>query len=506
MPSSFSRSTLFSAAVAPYIASMELVSHYWPHILAVLSFCVGALAAVHAAMNKDEVRSAIGWVGVIMLSPFVGAALYLFAGVNRIRRSNVGLQWTRMLTGPPEHIARYDVNPETITECYGRRFTSLMVLGNRITPHQLTTGNGIEMLERGDDAYDAMCAAIDTAQRSIILESYIFDRDPVGKRLADCLIAAHRRGVAVRVLVDAVGARYSFPSILSRFRKAGVPVNVFNGNVIVGLRLPYANLRTHRKILVIDGAVAFTGGMNIRAGFSHRLNGERTLLDTHFRVRGRVVADLFFIAAADWRFASGETLDGDAWRIVDPDGTPGGPVIIRAVPSGPDRSVETNARLLMGALSVARSNIRIMSPYFLPDRELISALTTAARRGVEVDIVVPGVSNLVLVDRAMTAQFDQFLKNYCRIWRSSGPFNHSKLMTIDGRWSYTGSSNLDGRSLRLNFEIDLEVYDSAFAAQVERRIDAAIADAQPVTLEALQARPFPVRLLERILWLGSPYL
>lgn len=485
---------------------MELLTNYWPHILAVFSFAVGAAAAVHAAMTKEEVRSAVGWVGVIMLSPIVGAALYLIAGINRIRRSSVGLQWTRALTGLPEHIARYDVDGETITACFGRRFAALMVLGNRITPHQLTTGNGIEMLERGDDAYDAMREAIDAAERSIILETYIFDRDPVGKQLADCLILAHQRGVEVRVLVDAVGARYSYPSILRRFRKAGVPVDVFNGNVIVGLRLPYANLRTHRKILVVDGTVAFTGGMNIRAGFSHRLNGDLALVDTHFRVRGRVVADLFFIAAADWRFASGETLDGPAWRIADPEEPPGGPVIIRAVPSGPDKSVETNAKLLMGAFSVARSSIRIMSPYFLPDRELISALVTAARRGVEVDVVVPGVSNLVLVDRAMTAQFDQLLKNHCRIWRSSGPFNHSKLMTIDGRWSYTGSSNLDSRSLRLNFEIDLEVFDSAFATQVEHRIDAAIAEAEPVTLEALSDRPFAVRLIERILWLGSPYL
>ena len=138
-------------------------------------------------------------------------------------------------------------------------------------------------------------------------------------------------------------------------------------------------------------------------------------------------------------------------------------------------------------------------------QEKISSME-AARRGVTVDIVVPGVSNLVLVDRAMTAQFDQFLKNYCRIWRSTGTFNHSKLLTIDGRWSYAGSSNLDSRSLRLNFEIDLEVYDGEFAGAIERRIDAAIADARQVNLEELQARPFAVRLIERLLWLGSPYL
>lgn len=162
--------------------------------------------------------------------------------------------------------------------------------------------------------------------------------------------------------------------------------------------------------------------------------------------------------------------------------------------------------MLMGAFSVARQSIRIMSPYFLPDRELISALVTAARRGVEVDIVVPAVNNLVLVDRAMTAQFDQILKNYCRIWRSTGNFSHSKLLTIDGTWAYVGSSNLDPRSLRLNFEVDLEVLNEGFAAEIDEHIEETLKTAAPVTLEGLQARPFAVRLIEKVLWLGSPYL
>jgi cardiolipin synthase len=179
---------------------------------------------------------------------------------------------------------------------------------------------------------------------------------------------------------------------------------------------------------------------------------------------------------------------------------------MRVVASGPDRRIETNHKMLMGAFSVARRSIRIMSPYFLPDRELISALSTAARRGVDVDIVVPAVNNLVLVDRAMTAQFDQIVSNYCRIWRSSGAFSHSKLLSIDGAWSYVGSSNLDPRSLRLNFEIDLEVLNEGFAAEIDEHIDEVIKSASPVTLSALRSRPFAVRLLDKILWLGSPYL
>jgi cardiolipin synthase len=246
--------------------------------------------------------------------------------------------------------------------------------------------------------------------------------------------------------------------------------------------------------------------MNIREGFSCEFSGDKCAADTHFRVTGPVVADLLAISAADWEFSTDEKLEGEAWKVPTPGMRPGSPTMMRAVSSGPDRSVETNQKMLMGAFSIARSSIKIVSPYFLPDRELITALITAARRGVVVDIVVPSANNLKLVDLAMTAQFDQMLKNYCRIWRAAGPFNHSKLMAIDGCWAYVGSSNIDPRSLRLNFEVDLEVLDRGFAQALERRVDLAISSAEEVTLHGLRSRPFAKRLLERVLWLGSPYL
>jgi cardiolipin synthase len=179
-------------------------------------------------------------------------------------------------------------------------------------------------------------------------------------------------------------------------------------------------------------------------------------------------------------------------------------VFMRVVASGPDRRVETNHKMLMGAFSVARKSIRIMSPYFLPDRELISALATAARRGVEVDIVVPAANNLVLVDRAMTAQFDQIVSNYCRIWRSSGAFSHSKLLSIDGVWSYVGSSNLDPRSLRLNFEIDLEVLNEGFATEIDEHIDEVIKIGFAGDAEGCGPGPSPFGFSNKILWLGRP--
>ncbi len=482
------------------------ITTHWPQFLAVVSMVITAVAAAHAAMTKDEVRAAIGWVGIIILSPFIGAALYAIAGINRIRGVSLAAERAAAGRAVLEH-TRFDATDSSIEARFGPRFVALKTAGDRITHHVLTTANAVTMIESGDEAYAAMIAAIDGAQRSVILETYIFDRDPIGLRIADTLIKAVRRGVAVRVLIDAVGARYSVPSIVGYLQKGGVPTDVFNGSIIVGLRLPYANLRTHRKILVADGAVAFMGGMNIRQAFTAEFAGADMARDTHFRIDGPVVSDIFSVAAEDWFFASGERLQGDAWHIAfDAAGDPGSPMLMRALPSGPDASLEANHKMLMAAFSVARRSIRIMSPYFLPDRELISALTTAARRGVDIDIVVPSVNNLVLVDRAMTAQFDQVLRSYCKVWRAQGPFNHSKLLVVDSTWAFIGSSNLDPRSLRLNFEIDLEVLDPAFAEKIEARIETAVRSAKEVTLPELRQRPFLVRLIDRILWLGSPYL
>lgn len=484
----------------------DLLVNYWPHILGALSLLTGTIAAVHAAMTKEDVRSAIGWVGVIVLSPLVGAAIYAVAGINRMRRASLAAHHLPSWTDLPDPYVSYDAVHEEVAQKFGYRFAALKTLGDRVTRHQLTTGNTVLLLDGGLQAYDAIEAAIASAERSIILETYIFDRDRIGLRIAAALVAAVRRGVTVRVLVDAVGARYSVPSILGHLKKRGVTIEVFNGNVIMGLRLPYANLRTHRKIIIIDGAVAFTGGMNIREGFSQEFAGDEAARDTHFRLTGPVVADLFAIAAEDWRFASGELLDDPCWTIAEPGSEAGSPMLMRAIATGPDKSLETNHKVLMGAFSVARRTIRIMSPYFLPDRELITALITAARRGVEVDIVVPARNNLMLVDHAMTGQFDQVLKHYCRIWRAEGAFDHSKLLAVDGQWSYIGSSNIDPRSLRLNFEVDIEVLDTNFAREIDTRIGAAIGTAKAVTLESLRARPFLWRLVDRILWLGSPYL
>ncbi|QIM69971.1 cardiolipin synthetase [Bordetella trematum] len=481
----------------------ELLIEYWPHMVFGISVIAGTGAAIHAAMTKQDVRAAIGWVGVTMFSPIFGALLYFVAGINRIRRSMVQQQRdeSEVADVDPLTTARVgDVVPYSAPQ-----FASLRTLGDKLSFFELLGGNSVRPLNGGDETYPAMLAAIRQARHCIAMQSYIFDNDPIGREIAQALIEAHERGVQVRVLIDAVGSRYSHPPIVRTLVKGGVPTARFMTNPLGVLRMPYANLRSHRKVLVVDGRHGLSGGMNIRAAFVSALSGDQTNLDTHFEFRGPVVGQLMSVFAHDWNFTTHETLAGDPWfptELIEPVGS----VPVRCVASGPDRAVGNNHNTLLGALAVAQHHVRIQSPYFLPDQTLIGALATAARRGIIVDIVIPDRNNLRLVDYAMRAQLDQVVRTGCRVWRAGGTFDHSKLMTVDGVWSYVGSSNLDPRSLRLNFELDTEIYSRELAGWVGDRIDARIANSHLVELSDLREQPFLYRLRNKVIWLATPYL
>jgi len=480
----------------------HLILAYWPHLAFTLGLLLGTAAAIHAAMTKQDVRAAIAWVGIVLFSPLFGPLFYFIAGINRVRRE----RRSQFLDAENQVLGMSAGTDMESVRVYGQQFGPLKSVGDCISVFPLVSGNAVLPLEGGDQTYPRMLAAIRGAERSIVLQTYIFDSDPVGNEIAQALIDARTRGVAVRVLIDAIGSRYSRPPMQRKLIRAGVASALFMITWI-GFRLPYANLRSHRKILIVDGHTAFAGGMNIRAGFvteqAARL-GRHAARDAHFQFTGPIVSQLMMSFVRDWKFSTREDLAQDPAFACVPQRA--GDVPARCVLSGPDLTVNSTHNMLLGALSIARRHVRIQSPYFLPDQALIGALATAARRGVTVDIVIPGRNNLRLVNYAMTAQLDQVIRTGCRVWRARGSFDHAKLITIDSAWSYVGSSNLDPRSLRLNFELDIETYDRDVAAWIEQRIDAQLAGARRETLDTLAARPFIKQLRDRIIWLATPYL
>jgi cardiolipin synthase len=437
-----------------------------------------------------------------MFSPIFGAALYLVAGINRVRKQRI--TQPRAGTIYAEDVLER-VLVRDVSAASGAQFSTLKVLGDRVSHFKVLNFNEIQTLRGGDETYPAMLAAIRRATQSIALQSYIFDHDVLGAEFAQALIEAQARGVQVRVLIDAVGSKYSRPPIINMLLKGGVKAALFM-RPLFGLRLAYANLRSHRKLLVIDGVHGFTGGMNIRAGFLTAVAKADVTQDTHFELKGPIVLQLVISFAHDWQFTTQEKLKGPEWFAPPLSQHTEHGIPMRCVASGPDSTLGSTHNMLLGALSVAQHHVRIQSPYFLPDLVLIAALSTCARRGIIVDIVVPGANNLKLVNAAMMAQLDQLILTGCRVWQAQGNFDHSKLCTVDGGWSYVGSSNIDPRSLRLNFELDLEVYDRGFAAGLETQIDTVIAQAERITIRTLRRQPFLLRLRNKVAWLASPYL
>ncbi|HEX5103708.1 MAG TPA: cardiolipin synthase [Pirellulaceae bacterium] len=480
-----------------------LLTYIWPLALAALHVVLMAVASCHVVLTKRDPRAALGWVGIICLTPIFGTILYVMFGVNRIHRRARSLRRSRT-DSEAVHEPR-PVSDDVLVTVLGDEATHLAPLSplvGRLTRLPLLDGNRVTPLISGHAAYDAMLAEIDAAEHSVALMTYIFDNDACGLRFADALERAQQRSVQVRVLIDDVGARYTIPSIRRTLKKRGIPNATFLPT-LTPVKLHYTNLRNHRKILVIDGKVGFTGGMNIRQGHLCDVNCKHPVLDLHFRIDGPVVDHLRTAFAADWDFATQEHLDGTDWF---PPLAPAGHSVCRGIIDGPEIESETLRLTILGAVGCARHSIQIVTPYFLPDQPLITALNVAAMRGVAVHIVLPEKGNLRLVQWASTAQLWQVLQRGCRVWLTPPPFDHTKVMLVDGAWSLIGSGNWDPRSLRLNFEFNVECYDQELAAELAALIQKKKAGARETTLAEVDGRPLWMRLRDGFCRLAQPYL
>ncbi len=471
----------------------------WYSLVAILVPVTSLLASAHAVLSKREPRSATTWVVLIWLLPVFGTVLYLLFGINRIRRRAHALRRIELSRYQSPH----NIDISDLCQRLPANRTHLGALArtmNRITARPLVAGNAVDHLVDGEKAYPAMLQAINDARQSITLATYIFGNDRVGRAFADALEAAVGRGVEVRVLIDNAGERYTWPSMVGHLRRRGVPVARFFPSFparFIGL-----NLRNHRKLLVVDGRIGFTGGMNIRQ--NHMLDsGRRATRDIHFRFRGPVVRQLQEVFYEDWLFSSGERLEGRRW-FPEPEAV--GDVAARGIRGGPDDNLLKHQMALHAGITCARHTIRVVTPYFLPDSTLAAALNLAALRGVQVDIVLPAHNNLPFVHWAVMGQIRQVLGYGCRIWFTGKPFDHTKLMVVDDCWTFLGSSNWDPRSLRLNFEFNVECYDPKLATDLAARVNTRIAHAHQLTLEYLNGRNLALRLRDGVARLLMPYL
>ncbi|RZU98029.1 phospholipase D-like domain-containing protein [Spiribacter vilamensis] len=464
----------------------------WILVAAVLLISTGT--ALHALLFKRDPATAFGWIAFCLLFPVVGPVFYYLLGINRIQMR------ARQLRG--EHTSSLDVDNASVADPIPAAFRTQAQISRAVTGLPMTRGNVIDSLVGGEAAYSAMLDAIDQATDRVYLATYIFESNATGQRFADALAAARSRGVDVRVLVDGAGEYYNRPAIRHRLRRDGVHVERF-----LPPRLfppsPVINLRNHRKLLITDGTTGFVGGMNIGdRHLHHRPDHREGIRDIHFRVQGPVTRQLEDIFLDDWEFVTGDRPELPA--PVEP--AQAGTAMSRTLVDGPNEDLHRLTMVLVGAVAAAREHVAIMTPYFLPPRELVAALQAAAVRGTRVDIILPGHNNLPFMHWATSNMLWELVKWDVGVYYQPGAFDHTKLIVVDRHYTQIGSANLDARSLRLNFEIMVEVYDTDFGVRMARHIETARENAHRVTLAELDERPLPSRIRDAIAWLFTPYL
>ncbi|MCJ7557624.1 MAG: phospholipase D-like domain-containing protein [Gammaproteobacteria bacterium] len=452
-----------------------------------------AWSVYHILLYKRDPRSAMGWIMACVFIPYVGPFAYFLFGINRVRLRARGMK-RRLFSVEYESGER---QPNTPEQDQGESVDP----GQRITGKAKSPGNQVTPLYNGEATYPAMLDSIARARQSILLATFILKADKTGTAFAKALGAAAERGIEVMVLVDGIGELYSLRKASGLLRKYKVKVARFLPPRLFPPSI-YINLRNHRKLLIVDNEVAYAGGMNISDNQTSLAGQPRSVSDVHFCLHGPVVAELSEVFCRDWYFATHQ-------RLVLTNPSPPkaqGDMGCRVVPDGPDDELDSLALSIQTAISAATESIDIMTPYFLPGRELMTALLSASLRGVKLRIILPGKNNLFYMHWANRNLLAELLDWDIQAFYQPAPFCHSKLLCIDGHYSLVGSANLDPRSLRLNFELGIEVFSESLNRKLCGHFEQVLAVSTRIRHDDLARRSLGVRLRDSAVALLSPYL
>jgi cardiolipin synthase len=480
-------------------------------ILATIFFAIDWLIrvglSIRVIMRRRPVGVSLAWLALVLIVPFVGAVAYLFLGELRLGRRRVEralalhASYGAWLSGLER---RYPAPAETGATDSG--LSRMIQAGTEIPP---LPGNAVHLLEHFEAIFAALIADIDRAARLCHLEFYIWAAGGLADDVVEALVRASGRGVDCRVLVDDVGSAAFLKSPQAgRLREGGVQLRAALPVSLVRGLFRRADLRLHRKIVVIDGEVAYTGSQNlVDPRFFKQDAGVGAWIDAMARVEGPAVEALWATFLEDWALESpgGGTAATEATPVL-PALSPRGDATVQVLPSGPSSPPEAMRMVVLAAIYEARRELVLTTPYFIPDEPLLMAMASAALRGVAVTLIMPAKNDSRLVDLASRAFQGDLARAGVRVMLFEGGLLHTKSISIDGRRSLFGSLNLDPRSLELNFEITLAIYDEAFTRALRSLQQSYIDRARPLDLDAWQARPAGVRLAENAARLAGPLL
>ncbi len=493
-----------------------IVTLHWVEAATIIHIIVFLLVTFHCLQERRDPSATILWIFVAWAFPVVGPLLYLFFGITRI---------------PDKGFQKHQSNQQLLQERKSREKESLPLAYwravheagraepenewskhlssaiNRISPdHHLLAGNNITPLITGDAAYPAMRKAIRAAKDHIHLQSFIIANDTVGKNLVALLAEKAQEGVRVRLLYDRFGSTGAVIGGLFRKYKNIPELKIAGWTQANMLKRQFKiNLRNHRKVLVVDGQTAFMGGVNIS---NQNISGNKRqpIRDYHFMVRGPIVQELQYSFLKDWHFITEEDPDNILTERYFPHIQHTGNTIAQIINSGPTSDLSCIRDTFFIAIAEARKQIIAVTPYFVPPREIIQALRAAAIRGVDVRIIVPAENNHPYTKLASRSLYYDLLTSGVRIFERFPPFIHAKAMIVDDSFSLIGTANMDVRSLHLNYESNLAVYDEDFTNRLKEIILDDQAQSSEINLSEWQQRPLKQQIFENLAYLMMPVL
>ncbi|MDR0977728.1 MAG: cardiolipin synthase [Endomicrobium sp.] len=454
--------------------------------------------SIHILLHKNEVKSATSWIALVFLSPFIGTILYIFLGINRVKRKSSRLRkkinWTEKY--PHKLINNIFKNMPI-------NYKQFITFGYNVYSKAFVFGNSIEPIQNGTNAYPEMIKAVKNAKKEILISSYIFDYDSETLKLIEALEIAARKKVYIKVLVDGIGTLKFFQhSIEKRLSSTkGIECGVFLPPHIP-ISMPFVNLRNHRKIMVIDGETAFFGGMNLSKKNTLLNDLKNGILDVTFKVKGPVIQQMAEIFEDDWEFATGKKFQSFAKNTQHLNE---GIIPARIIPDGPDKKRPLTELTVTGAINTATKKILIVTPYFLPGSNILTAIEMAAMKDIDVEIIIPEKSDHKILNYAAEPNFLQLIESGVKIYRTRPPFDHSKIFIVDNEWIFVGSSNWDERSFKLNFESNMEIFSRKLAKELIDIVNEKKKNAELITAYECKHLPFLKRIRNNIYRLLTPY-
>jgi cardiolipin synthase len=459
------------------------------------------------------VNGTLAWIFAIIAFPLIGVVAFFVIASPSVKR--VTIRKRRASVEVRRALAANNATSGNVHE----PGDSLLDLAATLTGLPPTTGNEVSLLTDDEPTFDRVEAALRAAKNYVWAEYYVIRNDLTGRRFLEIVAERAKAGVEVRLIYDALGSMAINANRLAAVVAAGGHVCAFQPMNPLRRRLS-VHLRNHRKLIVVDGEVGFTGGMNVGDEYSGRRRGEgvQTYRDTHLELRGPVVRELAHAFVEDWHFATDELLDlprtrrelaTGADRADAPSSPPAGSsrgTVVAVVTSGPDQEHNASAFVHFAAIASARKSVLLTSPYFIPDDSTVSALVSAALRRVDVRVLVPRNNNMKLIAFAARAYYGHLLRGGVRIFEYEPSMLHAKILVVDRHVSVVGSANVDVRSFRLNFEIGALMVDAEVASALERRFERDVTRAHEVTLDEIARMRWPTRVRCALAKLASPIL